>query len=59
MLSFFQTFVSPYVPNAAYQAPGLFGPLVLEKIFKGFLTYMDVAASWSCDPDVLNKLSFT
>ena len=33
--------------------------LVLEKkIFEGFLPYMGVRPSWSCDPGAANKLSF-
>ena len=27
--------------------------------FKGFLKYMGMAATWSCDPDAVNKLSFS
>ena len=35
------------------------GMLVLEKkIFEGFLPYMGVRPSWSCDPGAENKLSF-
>ena len=29
-----------------------------EEDFEGFLPYMGVAPSWSCDPDAANKLSF-
>ena len=29
-----------------------------EEDFEGFLSYMGMAASWSCDPDAANILSF-
>ena len=29
-----------------------------EEDFERFLPYMDVVATWSCDPDAANKLSF-
>ena len=33
-------------------------PVLEKKIFEGFLPYMGVAASWSCDPDAANKILF-
>ena len=29
-----------------------------EEDFEGFLPYMGMGQSWSCDPDAENKLSF-
>ena len=38
--------------------PRAIDPMVSEKIFKGLLLYMGMAAIWSCDPDAANMLSF-
>ena len=32
-------------------------PSVLEKTFEGFLTYIGVAARWSCDQNIANTFS--
>ena len=34
------------------------GPPVLEKIFEGFLPYIGMAVTWSCDQHHVNKFSF-
>ena len=34
-------------------------PSVLEKIFEGFLPYMGMGQSWSCDSDATNKILFS
>ena len=57
-MSFFSQFSMGLCPQYCIPSPRAIGPLVLEKkIFKGFLSYMGLAAIWLRDPDVANKLS--
>ena len=56
--SFEQTMMGPR-PQCYKPSHKDIGPLALEKkIFEGFLPYMGVVASSSCDPDPANKFSF-
>ena len=55
-LSFFQTLLGP-LPNDAYQAPRPIGSG--DGSLKGFYHNWPKQASWSCDPDVVNKLLFS
>ena len=47
-------------PQCYIPSHKVIGPLVLQKIFEGFLPYMwKWRISWSCDPDPTNKLPFS